>query len=76
MQSGLQQKAWKLTPSCQQSGSTTTYSIACPSGTDADDCGIDGAMTAIEGPHTAAFNLIDDDDEYEHVDYITIRSRF
>ncbi|KAF3384158.1 hypothetical protein DPV78_012876 [Talaromyces pinophilus] len=44
-------------------GSTTTYSIACPSGTDVDDCGVDGAMTAIEGPYTAAFNLIDADDD-------------
>ncbi|EEA22351.1 hypothetical protein TMatcc_008211 [Talaromyces marneffei ATCC 18224] len=45
------------------SGSTTTYSIACPSGTDADDCGVDGTMIAIEGPHTAIFNRIDADDE-------------
>lgn len=46
-----------------QNGSTTTYSIACPSGADADDCGVDGAMTAIEGPRTAVFTRIDGDDE-------------
>jgi hypothetical protein len=56
---------------CPQSGSTTTYSIACPSGNDVDDCGVDGAMTAIEGPHTAIFNIIDIENEYERTKYTT-----
>ncbi|OKL58518.1 hypothetical protein UA08_06335 [Talaromyces atroroseus] len=43
--------------------STTTYSIACPPGTDAEKCGVDGAMTAIEGPQTAMYNIIDAADD-------------
>lgn len=54
----------KLTRKYLQSASITTYSITCPSSTDTDECDIDEAMTAIEGPHTAAFNLIDTDHEY------------